>query len=89
VPNHEATVYVGNLPWQTTEDDLAALFADYGPIVDARVIQDRVTGRSCGYGFVQLSSPDLVPRACAELNGRDYRGRSLLVSPARPKPPRH
>jgi RNA recognition motif-containing protein len=89
VPDYETTVYVGNLPWDTTEDDLAHLFSDFGPVVDARVIQDRVTGRSSGYGFVELSSREQAARACNALDGHVFKGRSLLVSPARPKPPRH
>ena len=84
----DATVYVGNLPWRTTEDDLCQLFQRFGPIVDARVIQDAATGRSRGYGFVQLANAAQVQAAVAELNGVAYRGRSLLVSPARPKPRR-
>lgn len=85
---HDTTVYVANLPWRTTEDDLCALFQRYGPIVDARVIQDAVTGRSRGYGFVQLATPAQVEAAVAELDGLTYQGRCLLVSPARPKPRR-
>lgn len=86
--DHLATVYVGNLPWGATEDDLVALFRDLGPVVDARIIQDRDTGRSSGYGFVQLQSPEAAAHACSALNGLVYRGRPLMVSPARPKPRR-
>jgi len=86
VSEHRATVYVGNLPWATTEDDLAELFDQFGPVVDARIIQDRMTGRSRGYGFVELARGDCVSRACAALNGYMLNGRALLVSPARPKP---
>jgi RNA recognition motif-containing protein len=86
VSDHQTTVYVGNLPWGTTEDDLANLFREFGPVVDARVIQDRMTGRSRGYGFVELAQRDCVSRACAALNGYTFNGRELLVSPARPKP---
>lgn len=86
VPGHKATVYVGNLSWSTTEDDLAALFEEYCAVVDVRVIQDPTTGRSCGYGFVELRDPEEVPRVVAALNGRGFDGRTLVVSPARPKP---
>jgi RNA recognition motif-containing protein len=89
VPGHRATVYVGNLPWSTTEDDLAALFAEFCSVVDVRVIQDRLTGRSRGYGFVELPSPEDVARVVRALNGRRFNGRILVVSPARPKPRRH
>jgi RNA recognition motif-containing protein len=87
--DYQTTVYVGNLPWSTTEDDLAGLFKDFGPVLDVRVIQDRVTGRASGYGFVELAHREMVAEACAALNGCVYNGRSLLVSPARPRPPRH
>lgn len=80
-----STVYVANLPWRTTEDDLAVLFAEFGGVVGVRVIQDPTTGRSRGYAFVELDDADSVERAVASLNGREYNGRRLLVSPARPK----
>lgn len=83
-----ATVYVGNLPWRSNEDDLVSLFRDVGTILDVRVIQDVVTGRSRGYGFVELSDPEEARRAVAQLNGREFNGRILIVSPARPKPRR-
>ncbi len=83
---HQTTVYVGNLPWGTTEDDLAGLFRQFGTVIDARVIQDRMTGRSRGYGFVELTQGESVTKACAALNGYMLNGRALLVSPARPKP---
>ena len=86
---HRATVYVGNLPWSTTEDDLVALFAEFCPVVNVRVIQDRLTGRSRGYGFVELPGPEHVPVVVASLNGRQFNGRILVVSAARPKPSRH
>ncbi len=82
---HVATVYVANLPWRTTEDELEGLFAEFGPVVDVRVIQDPVTGRSRGYGFVELDGAQSVQRAVTSLNGREFNGRRLLVSPARPK----
>lgn len=85
---HISTVYIANLPWRTTEDELVALFSEFGVVQDARVIQDPATGRSRGYGFVELDSVDCVERAVSTLNGRDFNGRRLLVSPARPKRPR-
>jgi RNA recognition motif-containing protein len=78
-------VYVANLPWRTTEDDLAVLFAEFGRVVDVRVIQDPTTGQSRGYGFVELDDADAAKRAVASLNGREYNGRRLLASVARPK----
>lgn len=82
---HAATVYVANLPWRTTEDELGELFAAFGPVVDVRVIQDPVTGRSRGYGFVELQGEELAGKAVSALNGAEFNGRRLLVSPARPK----
>ena len=82
---YTATLYVANLPWRTTEDDLAALFAEFGPVVDVRIIQDPSTGRSRGYGFVELTDPGFTRAAVDALNGRDYNGRRLVVSHARPK----
>lgn len=79
------TVYVANLPWMTTEDELHALFAQHVPVVSVRVIQDKETGRSRGFGFVEVEGDDAVDKACATLNGCDFSGRKLLVTPARQK----
>lgn len=86
--NHNTTVYVGNLPWKATEDDLLALFRQYGPVVDVRIIQDPATGRSRGYGFVEFDGEGYVPQVVASLNGTQFQGRSLMVSLAKPKPER-
>jgi len=88
VDKHDTTVYVGNLPWRTTEDDLLGLFRDYGPVVDVRIIQDPATGRSRGYGFVEFNSAGYVHKAVASLNGTPFQGRPLIISLARPKPAR-
>ena len=84
---HDTTIYVGNLPWKATEEDLLALFREYGTIVDVRIIQDPVTGRSRGYGFVEFDGAD-VPQVVASLNGAQFGGRSLMVNLAKPKPER-
>jgi len=88
VVEQTATVYIGNLPWGVTEDDVADLFRDFGPLLDVRIVQDPRTGRSRGYGFVELTSPDNVAKAVSALNGADFNGRVLMVSNARPKPRR-
>jgi len=88
VRGDETTVYVGNLPWLTTEDDLAALLAPFGPVGDVRVVISSASGRSLGYGFVELPGVQQVREAVASLNGRAYRGRVLIVSLARPRPKR-
>jgi len=88
VVEQTATVYIGNLPWGTTEDDIAGLFGDFGPLLDVRIIQDPRTGRSRGYGFVELASPGNATKAVSALNGAAFNGRALMVSNARPKPRR-
>ena len=77
-------IYVGNLPWSTTEADLRDLFAPFGDVVSAAVITDRETGRSRGFGFVELDGPD-ADKAIAELDGRDFGGRPLRVNEAQQK----
>ena len=77
------TVYVANLPWTTTEDELQAIFAQHVSVVDVRVIQDKETGRSRGFGFVEVRGPGAVEKAVACLNDCELNGRKLLVSPAR------
>jgi RNA recognition motif-containing protein len=84
----EATLYVANLPWLTTEDDLVRLFGQFADVVGARVIQDKKTGRSRGYGFVDLASAHQVSAVCSRLDGCEFSGRCLEVRPARRKMPR-
>ncbi len=77
-------IYVGNLPFSTTNVDLEELFSEYGPVHSASVIMDRDTGRSRGFGFVEM--PDEAGRkAIADLNGSDFGGRPLTVNEARPR----
>lgn len=80
------TIYVANLPWSTTEDELAGLFAEFVPVVSVRVIQDKHTRRSRGFGFVEVDGPEALEKACRCLDGCDYGGRKLLVTPARSTP---
>ena len=74
-------IYVGNLPWSTTEADLQGLFSEIGTVHSAAVITDRETGRSRGFGFVEMDPAD-ADRAISELNGRDFGGRALRVNEA-------
>jgi RNA recognition motif-containing protein len=76
-------IYVGNLPFQTTADDLRALFADFGNVTRAQVATDRETGRSRGFGFVEMSEG--ADQAIATLNGAQFQGRTLTVNEARPR----
>lgn len=76
-------VYVGNLPFQTTEDDLNNLFSQLGQVESVSIITDRDTGRSKGFGFVTMDS-DAADKAIAQYNGTDFNGRALTVNEARP-----
>jgi RNA recognition motif-containing protein len=76
-------LFVGNLSFDTTGNDLEALFAECGTCVSAAVITDRATGRSRGFGFVEMSSPGEAQKAISDLNGRELHGRTLNVSEAR------
>ena len=76
-------VYVGNLPFQTTEDDLNNLFSQVGPVESVSIITDRDTGRSKGFGFVSMGDDD-AEKAIAAYNGKEMNGRALTVNEARP-----
>lgn len=81
-------VYVGNLSYEVTDGDLNQLFEPHGTVVSAQVIMDRNTGRSKGFGFVEMSSDEEARAAIAALNGQDHNGRSLNVDEARERPQR-
>src|SRR5207302_7192440 len=76
-------LYVGNLPFTTTQADLEQLFGQYGTVTKAQVISDRETGRSRGFGFVEMSSG--ADEAVAAMNGAEYQGRRLTVNEAKPR----
>ena len=78
-------LYVGGLPYATTEDDLEELFSAHGTVESARVITDRMTGRSKGFGFVEMSSQEEAEAAAEKLNNSDLEGRTLVVNEARPR----
>lgn len=78
-------IYVGNLPWKTTAEDLQMLFSSYGTVQDATVLTDRETGRSRGFGFVTMQD-DEAQNAIAALNGSEYEGRQLRVNEAQDRP---
>jgi len=80
------TLYVGNLPWSTSSEELAEFFSQYGTVVGSRIITDRKTGRSRGFGFVEVETED-AERLAAELNGSEFKGRALTVNEARPRQP--
>ena len=78
-------IFVGNLPYSTTDDDLNALFSDYGKVTEAKVIKDRETGQSKGFGFVSMDSDNEGQAAIEALNDGQYGGRSLRVDKANPR----
>lgn len=80
-------LYVGNLAYNTTEDGLRNLFSQFGTVVSAKIIFDRDTGNSKGFGFIELESDEEVAAAIAGINGRDFDGRQIRVNEAMEKAP--
>ena len=83
-----AKLFVGSLPFATTSDQLREMFAKVGQVVDANVVTDKMTGRSPGFGFVEMASDEDAKKAITTLNGSDLEGRKIFVSEARPQAPR-
>ena len=81
-------LYVGNLGYDASSSDLEQMFSPHGAVESAQVIEDRATGRSKGFGFVEMSSAAEAQAAISALNGQDHGGRTLTVSEARPREPR-
>lgn len=81
-------IYVGNLPFSITESSLNDLFSQHGTVDSCRIITDRDSGRSKGFGFVEMSSDEEAEKAISELNGQEVEGRALTVNEARPQEPR-
>ena len=81
----ENKLYVGNLSFKTTEDQLAQLFSEFGTVRNAELILDRETGRPRGFAFVTLGTPEEAKLAIEKMNGTDLDGRQLTVNEARPK----
>lgn len=84
-------LFVGNLSWSTTDDSLRAFFAQVGTVESARVVMDKMTGRSRGFGFVEMPNAEEAQKAIAELNEKDLDGRNIRVNEALPegeRPPR-
>lgn len=78
-------IYVGNLPFEVTDEELEAQFTEYGSVTSARVIIDRFSGRSRGFGFVEMSDNSEAETAIQNLNTKDFKGRPLTVNEARPR----
>src|SRR5881409_2264390 len=83
-----AKLFVGNLSFQATEDDLRELFAQAGTVESVRIVTDQFTGRPRGFGFVEMSTKEEAAKAVEMLNGRLFRDRKLVVGEARPQPQR-
>jgi RNA recognition motif-containing protein len=81
-------IYVGNLPYTATEEDVTDLFAAYGPVERVKIITDRETGRSKGFAFVTLGDQSQLNASIEALNGHDFQGRALRVNASEPKEPR-
>src|SRR5258708_3431059 len=78
-------LYVGNLSFQTSSEDLRTHFAQAGTVESASVVEDRMTGRSRGFGFVEMATPEEAAAAIEQLNGKEFAGRNLTVNEARPR----
>lgn len=81
----QMNIYVGNLPYTATEDELEGMFSEHGPVVRVNIISDRETGRSKGFGFIEMTNQSDGEKAIEALDGADLQGRSLKVNEARPR----
>ncbi len=83
-----AKLFVGSLPFSTTSDELREVFAKVGQVTEANVVMDKMTGRSRGFGFVEMATEEDAKKAIDSLNGTEVGGRKIFVSEARPQAPR-
>lgn len=81
-------IYVGNIPFNATEQDVRDLFSDYGEVVSVKIITDKLTGQPRGFGFVEMESEDDAQKTISELNGKPFMGKTLTLAEARPLQPR-
>lgn len=79
-------IYVGNLSWNLKDQDLSNLFASHGEVASAKIVTDKFTNRSKGFGFVEMPNDDQAQAAIAALNGTEVDGRNIVVNESRPKP---
>src|SRR6478735_5355964 len=79
-------IYVGNLSWNLKDQDLSNLFASHGEVVSAKIVTDKFTNRSKGFGFVEMANDDQAQAAITALNGTEVDGRNIVVNESRPKP---
>jgi RNA recognition motif-containing protein len=78
-------IYVGNLPYSATENSLKALFETYGAVTTAKIVSDKFTGSSRGFGFVEMPNAEEAQKAIDGLNGKDFEGRKIVVNESRPR----
>ena len=78
-------IYIGNLNFKTTEENLSEKFAEFGKVTSAEIIKDKTSGLSKGFGFVEMPDDEAAKKAIAELNEAEYEGRQMVVKEARPK----
>jgi len=81
-------IYVANISFNATEQDISDLFSDYGEVASVKVITDKFTGQSKGFGFVEMGSEDDAKKTISELNGNPFMGKTLTVAEARPQQPK-
>tara|TARA_B100000686_G_C16683321_1_gene913228 strand:- start:601 stop:855 length:255 start_codon:yes stop_codon:yes gene_type:complete len=81
-------IYIGNISYQTTEDEVSTLFGEHGAVDSVHLISDRETGRSKGFGFVEMPNDEEAKKAIEAVDGSEFGGRQLKVNEARPRPPR-
>ena len=79
-------IYVGNLSWSMTDDDLSNLFSQYGTVTSAKILKEKNTGRSKGFGFVEMEDEEAAKTAIATLNESEVQGRKLIVNESQPRP---
>ena len=79
-------IYVGNLSWTMTDEDLSNLFTQYGSVTSAKILKDKMNGRSKGFGFVEMEDDEAAKTAIASLNETEVQGRKLIVNESQPRP---
>jgi RNA recognition motif-containing protein len=79
-------IYVGNLSWSMTDEDLTNLFSQYGTVASGKILRDKMNGRSKGFGFVEMDDDDAARTAIANLNETEVQGRKLIVNESQPRP---
>jgi RNA recognition motif-containing protein len=79
-------IYVGNLSWSMTDEDLTNLFTEYGTVISGKILKDKMSGRSKGFGFVEMEDDEAAKTAIANLNETEVQGRKLIVNESQPRP---